>query len=102
MFSKQGNFIDARPHLEECCRLDNAVTVNPFAKAYALHKLGVLNWKIGVYQYSIRFLLSCSAVFNTHRNVKEFQSSSASLVEIRGLVIVLITLGQVHISLGEV
>lgn len=46
-------------------------------------------------------MLGCVQYSQEREGIPIF-SSSASLIEIRGFVIVLITLGQVHISLGEV
>lgn len=103
-FEKQGNLIDARPYLEECCRLDEGVVVNPFANAFVLHKLGLLCWKMGAYHDSIRVLLRCLAVYDTHTHLSwqmyEYEAT-ASLDEIQGFAVALITLGRVHLSLEE-
>lgn len=103
-YEKEGNFIGARPYLEECCRMDRNVTVNPLAAAYVFHKLGVLTWKIGAYHDSVGVLLKCLHCYDIdidHPHEMHEYVADASLDEIQGMVTVLITLGRVHISLGE-
>ena len=102
---KQGNLTGARSYLEECSRMDQNVIVNPLAAAYVCQKLGVLNWKVGDYHASTRVLLEGLKLYDIYmKHPHEMQDcvAGAPLDEIRGLAVMLITLGRVHISLGEV
>jgi len=103
-YEREGNLTGARPYLEECCRMDQAVIVNPLAAAHVYHKLGVLAWKIGAYHDSSRVLLKCLSLYDIHTehplDMHECLAS-APLNEIQGLAVVLITLGRVHVSIGE-
>lgn len=103
-YEQEGNFTRARPYLEECCQMDSAIQVNPLAAAHVHHKLGVLTWKIGSYHDSIKVLLKCLDFYNVFTafcHKMDGYRTGNSLAEMQGLAIVLLSLGRVHVSLGE-